>query len=124
MARAFDDLAGDLVKGNRPNPNCTAEEMALHLAIDDAPTYLEDRPAEDDHNTLPEHEDDYGWDSCSDLMFQDHDVLMLFHSKYTGIEDPDHPANPFLGVGDPREAAWFDPFDNRGIRTPRRGLRR
>ncbi|MFF0553813.1 hypothetical protein ACFYUL_33155 [Streptomyces sp. NPDC004311] len=124
MARAFDDLAGDLAKGDWPNPNCTAEEMALHLAIADAPTYLEDRPAEDAHNALPEHEDDYGWDSCSDLMFQDHDVLMLFHSKFTGIEDPDHPANQFLGVGDLREAAWFDSFDNRGIRDPRRGFRR
>ncbi|MCX4808746.1 hypothetical protein OG594_45565 [Streptomyces sp. NBC_01214] len=125
MARSFDDVAGDLVKGNWPNPNFTAEEMALHLAIEDAPTYLEDRPAEDDHNTLLEHEDDdYGWDGCSDLMFQDHDVLMLFHSKYTGIEDSDHPANQFLDVGDLREAAWFDPFDNRGIRDPQRGLRR
>ncbi|MGW1249523.1 hypothetical protein [Streptomyces sp. NPDC002535] len=124
MARAFDDLAADLAKGNWPNPTCTAEEMALHLAIEDAPTYLEDRPAQDDHNSLPEHEDDYSWDSCSDLLFQDHDVLMLFHSKFTGIEDPDHPANQFMGVGDLREAAWFDPFDNRGIRDPRRGFRR
>lgn len=124
MARAFDDLAADLAKGNWPNPTCTAEEMALHLAIEDAPTYLEDRPAQDDHNSLPEHEDDYSWDSCSDLLFQDHDVLMLFHSKFTGIEDPEHAANQFMGVGDLREAAWFDPFDNRSIRDPRRGFRR
>ncbi|MEU7038260.1 hypothetical protein ABZ958_31945 [Streptomyces sp. NPDC046237] len=42
MARAFDDLAGHLAKGNWPNPTCTAEKMALHLAIEDAPRYLED----------------------------------------------------------------------------------
>jgi hypothetical protein len=124
MARAFDDLAGDLAKGNWPNPTCTAEEMALHLAIEDAPTYLEDRPEEDDHDALPRHEDDYSWDSCSDLLFQDHDVLMLFHSKFTGIEDPENPVNQSMGVGDLREAAWFTPFDNRSIRDPRRGFRR
>lgn len=124
MARAFDDLAGDLAKGNWPNPTCTAEEMALHLAIEDAPTYLEDRPEADDHNTLPEHEDDYSWDICSDLLFQDHDVLMLFHTELSGIKDPENPANQSMGVGDLREAAWFDPFDNRSIRDPRRGFRR
>ncbi|MFD6967676.1 hypothetical protein [Streptomyces sp. NPDC059949] len=124
MARAFDDLAADLAKGNWPNPTCTAEEMALHLAIEDAPTYLEDRPEEDDHNTLPEHEDDYSWDSCSALLFQDHDVLMLFHTELSGIEDPENPVNQSMGVGDLREAAWFSPFDNRSIRDPRRGFRR
>ncbi|MEU3902165.1 hypothetical protein [Streptomyces sp. NPDC045251] len=51
-------------------------------------------------------------------------VLMLFHSRFTGIEDPDHPANQFMGVGDLREAVWFDAFDNRSIRDPRRGFRR
>lgn len=124
MARAFDDLAGDLAKGNWPHPTCTAEEMALHLAIEDAPMYLEDRPDEDDHNSLPEHEDDYSWDSCSDLLFQDHDVLMLFHTKFNGIEDPEDPTNQSMGIGDLREAAWFTAFDNRSFRDPRRGFRR
>lgn len=71
MARAFDDLADDLDKGRWPEPTCTAEEMALHLAIEDAPTYLEDRAADDEHHTLPRHEDDYSWDDCSELLFQD-----------------------------------------------------
>ncbi|WP_202542032.1 hypothetical protein [Streptomyces sp. SID2563] len=124
MARAFDDLAGDLAKGNWPYPSCTAEEMALHLAIEDAPMYLEDRPEEDDHDSLPQHDDDYSWDGCSDLLFQDHDVLMLFHTKFNGIEDPEDPTNQSLGIGDLREAAWFTPFDNRGLRDPRRGFRR
>ncbi|MCX4633092.1 hypothetical protein [Streptomyces sp. NBC_01443] len=124
MARAFDDLAGDLAKGNWPCPTCTAEEMALHLAIEDAPMHLEDRPEEDDHNSLPEHEDDYSWGSCSDLLFQDHDVLMLFHTQFSGIEDPENPTNQSMGIGDLREAAWFTPFGSRSIRDPRRGFRR
>ena len=124
MARAFDDLAADLAKGDWPNPTCTAEEMALHLAIEDAPIYLEDRPKDDEHSTLPDHEDDYTWDSCSDLLFQDHDVLMLFHAPLSGIEDPAAPANQSMGMGDLRKAAWFDPFDNSSIRDSRRGFRR
>ncbi|MFD8263505.1 hypothetical protein ACFV19_32455 [Streptomyces griseoluteus] len=51
--------------------------MALHLAIEDAPTHLEDRPPTNRHHTLPEHGDDYSWDDCSDLLFQDHDVLKV-----------------------------------------------
>lgn len=37
---------------------------------------------------------------------------------------PENPANRSMGVGDLREAAWFTPFDNRGIRDSRRGFRR
>ncbi|GGZ44324.1 hypothetical protein [Streptomyces poonensis] len=124
MARAFDDLADDLAKGWWPDPTCTAEEMALHLAIEDAPTYLRDRPADDQHHSLPQHEDDYTWDSCSALLFQDHDVLMLFNKSLTGIEDPDSPANQRLGMGDLRLDNWFEPFDNSAARDPRRGFRR
>ncbi|MEU1312449.1 hypothetical protein ABZ419_26655 [Streptomyces cinnamoneus] len=88
MARAFDDLAADLAKGKWPTPTCTAQEMALHLAIEDAPACPDERPEDDDHNTLPEHEDDYSWDSCSDLLLQDHDVLMPFHAPPCDIQNP------------------------------------
>ncbi|MEU1502596.1 hypothetical protein [Streptomyces sp. NPDC005732] len=124
MARAFDDLADDLDKGRWPDPTCTAEEMALHLAIEDAPTYLVDRIPGDEHHSLPQHEDDYSWDMCSELLFQDHDVLMLFNDSLSEIEDPDSPANQRLGMGDLRSAAWFSPFNASGARDPRRGFRR
>jgi hypothetical protein len=124
MARAFDDLAADLTPGKWPEPTCTAEEMALHLAIEDAPTHLEDRPSTDPHHTLPEHGDDCGWDDCSDLLFQDHDLLMLFDPKLSGIADPQDPANQSMGVGDLRAAAWFAPFGRDSVRDPRQGLRR
>ncbi|WP_405419669.1 hypothetical protein [Streptomyces erythrochromogenes] len=108
MARAFDDLAGDLADGHWPRPTCIAEEMALHLAVDDVPAHLEDLCEEDDHHTLPSHRDDY---SHSHLLFRDQDVLMLFHTGFTG-------------VGGPGRAAWFTPFDDRSARDPRRGFRR
>lgn len=124
MARAFDDLAADLTQGKWPEPTSTAEEMALHLAIEDAPTQLEDRSQTDAHHTLPEHGDDYSWGGCSDLLFQDHDVLMLFDPKLGGIEDPEDPANQSMGMGDLRAAAWFAPFGSHSVRDPQRGFRR
>jgi hypothetical protein len=76
------------------------------------------------HHTLPRHEDDYSWDACSDLLFQDHDVLMLFDASLAGIEAPGNPANQRLGAGDLRVDSWFEPFDNGVVRNPQRGFRR
>ncbi|MFJ6784160.1 hypothetical protein [Streptomyces yangpuensis] len=108
MARAFDDLADDLADGHWPHPSCTAEEMALHLAVQDVPAHLDDLREDDDHHTLPQHRDDY---DLSHPLFRNEDVLMLFHTDLTG------PA----GLG---RAAWFTPFDARRARNPRRGFRR
>ncbi|MFF7300479.1 hypothetical protein [Streptomyces sp. NPDC008265] len=108
MARAFDDLAGDLADGHRPDPSCTAEEMALHLAVQDVPAHLEDLSEDDEHHALPRHRDDY---DLSHPPFRNEDVLMLFRTGLTG------PA----GLG---RAAWFTPFDPRTARNPRRGFRR
>lgn len=125
MARAFDDLSDDLEHGQWPQPSCTAEEMALHLAIEDAPSYLDDIDTRDTaHSHLPEHRDDYDWNACSDLFFQDHDVLMLFDARLDGIEDPDGDVNQRLGMGDLRAEAWFEPFGYPPARDPKRGFRR
>ncbi|WP_430379161.1 hypothetical protein [Streptomyces sp. B1-3] len=125
MARAFDDLTDDLEHGRWPRPTCTAEEMALHLAIEDAPGCLDDIDTRNTaHGTLPEHRDDYDWDACSDLFFQDHDVLMLLDARLDGIEDPDGEVNQRLGMGDLRTAAWFEPFAHPDARDPGRGFRR
>ncbi|MEV0219891.1 hypothetical protein [Streptomyces sp. NPDC050704] len=125
MARAFADLTDDLEHGRWPRPSCTAEEMALHLAIEDAPSCLDDIDARDTtHSQLPEHRDDYDWDACSDLLFQDHDVLMLFDARLDGIEDPDGDVNQRLGMGDLRTAAWFEPFGYPDALDPKRGFRR
>jgi hypothetical protein len=76
------------------------------------------------HAALPEHNDDYTWDDCSELLFQDHDVLMLFNDSLDGFEDPATDLNKESGAGDLRPQAWFDFFANEEPRDPNRGFRR
>ncbi|HZM81713.1 MAG TPA: hypothetical protein VFC19_38830 [Candidatus Limnocylindrales bacterium] len=120
FARAADDLSYDLERGKWPLPTCTAEEMCLHLAIEDAGALTESHR----HQMLPEHDDDYAWDLCSELFFQDHDVLMLFDPRFDGIEDPENEINQRLGIANLRSADWFQPFNNREARDPDRRFRR
>ncbi|AXI78386.1 hypothetical protein [Peterkaempfera bronchialis] len=126
MARAFDDLAGDLADGRWPQPRCPAEEMALHLALADAAAALEDEP---DHiaelmDGLPAHPFDYDWTACRAFFPRDHDILLLGEPGADGIEDPDSEANRELGLGDLRPPAWFTAFADAEPRDPDRGFRR
>ncbi|MEV7124038.1 hypothetical protein [Kitasatospora griseola] len=124
FARAVDDLTDDLEHGRWPQPTCTAEEMALHLALDDAGSRCGELAADKSsgHAELPVHRDDYDFSACTDMFFQDTDVLMLYSSRYAGIEGPD--TNQWSGPGELRPAVWFEPFDNVDARDPRRGFRR
>ncbi|MFE2058824.1 hypothetical protein [Streptomyces sp. NPDC059446] len=124
FARAADDLAGDLERGQWPEPTCTAEELALHLAIRDAGDREVEGDAAGDHGRLPTHRDDYDFGMCSEVFFQDTDVLMLYNARFDGIEDPDSETNQHMGIGDLRAAAWFEPFLNVEARNPHRGFRR
>jgi hypothetical protein len=126
VARACEDLSHDLAAGRWPIPRNNAEEMALHLAIEDAPDYLDEAEDSEDkrHDALPRHPDDYSWDQCSSLLFQDHDVLMLFDRGLDGFEDPDSDINRQFSVGDLRPEAWFASFANVEPRDPNRGFRR
>jgi hypothetical protein len=126
VARACEDLARDLAAGDWPTPRNNAEEMALHLAIRDAPGYLEMRQDAGDerHDALPGHHDDYDWDMCSEILFQDHDVLLLYDERLDGIEDPGNDLNQEAGMGDLRPSAWFKFFNNVEPRDPSRGFRR
>jgi hypothetical protein len=126
FARACEDLSLDLAAGHWPAPRSNAEEMALHLAIKDAPGHLEMAEDRQDkrHAALPEHDDDYTWDTCSELLFQDHDVLMLFDQSLDGFEDPSTDINKNYGVGDLRPQAWFEFFASEEPRDPSRGFRR
>jgi hypothetical protein len=126
VARACDDLADDLARGNWPTPRNNAEEIVLHLAIEDGPDRLEEREdvKDEEHDALPRHADDYDWGMCSEVLFQDHDVLMLYDESLDGIEDPDSDANEFLRMGDLRPRAWFNYFNNVEPRDGSRGYRR
>ncbi|MEV0566845.1 hypothetical protein [Dactylosporangium sp. NPDC050588] len=80
-SRAFDDLTEDLAAGRWPRPRCPGEELALHLVLLDAPAAVEDGWAglDETGTRLLEHPDDYDWDAASEVLFQDHDILDLFH---------------------------------------------
>ncbi|MFJ9765544.1 hypothetical protein ACIRUY_17180 [Streptomyces erythrochromogenes] len=121
LARACDDLAGDLQRGAWPRPSCAAEEMVLHLALGDAPAHLED--GDSAHAALPKHLDDYDFDACSDVFFQDHDVLWLYDSKYVeGADEAGGVASPVPPALHPDN--WFEDFLNVPRRSAERSHRR
>ncbi len=126
VARACDDLAGDIARGKWPIPRNNAEELVLHLAIHDAPGYLEEKEdlEDEEHDALPHHRDDYDWNACSDDLFQDHDVLMLYDESLDGVEDPGAGINQYMRMGDLRPGSWFKFFGNVEPRDASRGFRR
>ncbi|MCP9989231.1 hypothetical protein [Streptomyces albogriseolus] len=46
---------------------------------------------------LDEDRRDFDWDWCSDVLFEDHDVLMLFDASLDGVEDSGSEINQALG---------------------------
>ncbi|MGW1562873.1 hypothetical protein ACWCQ1_41185 [Streptomyces sp. NPDC002144] len=124
MARTFDDLAADCTSGGAVEPRCTGEEMALHLGIARAQELTRNRPrlVADTVADLPVDRADFDWDACSDLLFQDHDVLMLFDESLDGIEQPDNEIHQSLGMVNLAPQEWFAAFDPDQARDPDRGF--
>jgi hypothetical protein len=126
-ARSYDDLAADFAHGGWPLPTCPAEEMALHLILDDAPPALDDGwtgIGEAKLASLPEHPEDFNWDEMADVFFQDFDILNLMDPELDGIDDPHDKLNSQMAMGDYRPTAWFVSFQNMPARDPQRGFRR
>ncbi|MER7117992.1 hypothetical protein ACFQL8_19155 [Streptomyces goshikiensis] len=124
VLRALDDLNADITLGHPPQPRCTAEELALHFALESASGMTCDEPdlVDDFTQGLPEQQGDYDWPVCSDLLFQDHDVLFLYDPMMQGLEHPDDPLNQRMGIGDLRPEGWFEEFRNVPPRDPTRGF--
>ena len=125
MARAFDDLATDCESGAQVEPRSTGEEMALHLGIARAQDLTRNRPrlVQNTVASLPEDRGDCDWEACSDILFQDHDVLMLFDDSLDGIEDPAGDLYQSMGMVNLAPQDWFVPFDSEQARDPARGFR-
>ncbi|WP_030382665.1 MULTISPECIES: hypothetical protein [unclassified Streptomyces] len=125
MARCFDDLAADLAETGTVRPGCTGEEMALHLGIDRAKSLTRNRPrlVAETVEGLGEDRRDFDWDWCSTVLFEDHDVLMLFDASLDGIEDSGNEINQALGLANLAAAEWFVPFRTDQARGPDRGFR-
>lgn len=124
-ARAYDDLAEDLERGQEPLPRSDGEEMALHLVLRQAPDAVTDEWFGPRLLAgLPEHPDDLDWHMCLSVLFQDHDILALYDAELDGIEDPETDLNRDIGMGDYRPQSWFKPFDTAEPRDGRRPFRR
>jgi hypothetical protein len=111
-ARAFDDLNSDLQVGRYPTPTCTAEEIALDLAIQDAERLYHDEGEliADLEADLPATRSDYDWNTLQDVLFQDKDYEGLLSHRMS------------LGRGEAE--GWFEEFGNIAPRVRHRGFRR
>lgn len=116
----FDSLALRLERGEADAmqiSTCTAEEMALHLVIDAAEGATRDGSLVNDPS-LPVHPDRDGeFDAVRELLFGDHDVLLLFDPTLDGIEAPDWDPNEHQLFANLHPTAWFLPFTDDGDPT-------
>ncbi|MFJ6861734.1 hypothetical protein [Streptomyces werraensis] len=68
---------------------------------------------------LDEDRRDFDWDWCSDVLFEDHDVLMLFDASLDGSGSE---INQALGLANLATTDWFSPFRPGRARDPGRGF--
>ncbi|MFJ6727398.1 hypothetical protein ACIQPQ_21070 [Streptomyces sp. NPDC091281] len=84
ISQAAADLASDLERGERPEPTCTAQELALHFAIRDADDRDIEGDAAGDHGRLPNHRDDYDFDASGEFHRAD-------YTEYRWLKRRPHP---------------------------------
>jgi hypothetical protein len=129
MVRAVDDLAGDVRAGRAPLPRCNAEEVALHLILQEAAALLEEADDAVFFAELglppraawsPRHRQ---LDVMREVFFQDEDVLIAYDTAIADVAtDPDHMVNQLLHTGDLRPPSWFWTFGNLHPRPAGRGF--
>lgn len=94
--------------------SCTGEELALHLVIDLAEAHLTDGIIGTEIDTakaLPDHgQDDSDFEAMRDLLFTDHDVLILFDPSMDGAEEPDGEVDRIARFANLHPRDWFTPF--------------
>ncbi len=111
----FEALASRLAWGRFPAEqlaSCTAEEMALHLVIDLAEDFVTagTLPMQSD---LPAHgEADMDFDWAREVLFRDHDVLMLFNASLDGIEDDTNEISDEFRFANLHPRDWFVTFSD------------
>ncbi|KAF6257477.1 hypothetical protein COO60DRAFT_1524008 [Scenedesmus sp. NREL 46B-D3] len=102
-------LVARLERGLEPQPNCTAEECALHKIIEMAEAFFRDGV---DRQTgaldaLPRSTLDEDFELVSDAAFLDNDVLMLFDMPQ--LADPSG-LTEMMGTANLHPDDWFKPF--------------
>jgi hypothetical protein len=108
-------LVARLGKGQEPQPNCTAEEMALHKIIELAQDMYssEDESIMDTLQDIPRSKKDEDFDMVSDVAFQDHDVLMLFDMP--GAVLGNGPIQQMMDFANLHPDEWFKPFKSERV---------
>ena len=90
----------ELAQDSPPVPllSCTAEELALHILIEEATHILEESGIESQ------------FDVFEDDAFQESDFEYLYEMQFDGIEDSEVGAE--MGIGNLHFDEWFEPFLN------------
>ena len=103
-------LVARLGKGEFPHPNCTGEEMALHKIIEMAQELYTDgdEAIMDTLEGLPKSTKDENFDMVSDLVFEDHDVLMLYDMADAVLSNG--PMQHMMDFANLHPDEWFKPF--------------
>jgi len=113
FARTFDAIATRLAEG-RSDPvgltSCTGEEMALHLVIDYAETWLKDDVLTTLDSLPVDAERDDDFEGAREALFRDHDVLMLFDPALDGVDDPEGALHEHFRFANLHPSRWFLPF--------------
>jgi hypothetical protein len=115
FVRCFDAIADRLATGDvavHRLARCTGEEMALHVVIDHTESAWHDgtlsTPA-----SLPENIDrDEDFDAVRDVLFRDHDVLLLFDLSVDGLDDPESELHQRFRFANLHPDRWFRPFSD------------
>ena len=123
-ARAFDDLADDMVAGIRPQARCPAEEFAVISAVKWCEATIADVPDSFDFTGLPVMACDFQWSLLLDVLLEDLDMEYLLDPAMDGVENPTEGFNQEMRMGDYRPEVWFDIRSGYPPRDPARGFRR
>ena len=111
LLERFDRIVNMIKKGEKPIPECTADEIALHLSVECARGIFSDL-GEDIYETdksitdmLPQSEYDGEFGYVLEMLAEDSDVLFLYDMSFDGIEDIES-----LGIVNLKPSTWFDKF--------------
>ena len=116
MARfvlSFNAIAARMTQGGRDLSqlaSCTGDEMALHLVIDQAESWLSEGmlSSPEDLPEDAERDDDFEW--ARDVLFRDHDVLLLFDRTLDGVDDTESELHQRFRFANLHPSRWFLPF--------------
>lgn len=99
MLVAVANLGGQLAHTDSPTLRCLADEMALHVVIEQAGAWLEARG-----------EAYEGWGLYEDCVFEDTDFELLYDPAWDGIEDLETDVSRQEGMTNLHPNDWFKPF--------------